>query len=162
MKLEDGAWIDLLHFFELAKWAMNFNETVEECIGVPWGGEFVAFFAGWANEWGQALRLDSSGHPFGGNEDMGSNMAGADFADEYMDKNKSLADNVVDYLKEQHGNIVEPPRTGSSKPKASGPSASVARASEDVNTTSSPSKKVSGENKQDAGTSSPSKAISGD
>ena len=49
----------------------------------------------------------STGSPLGGNEDLRSNAAGADFGDEALDGNgKPLGDQVVEYLERAYGPIM--------------------------------------------------------
>jgi len=92
----DGTTIDVLHFAATAdygQWAF--------------GGEVTGNVLGWFNELGQAIRGDESGHPFGGNEDLASNAAGADFGDEYLNDKKSLSDQILEYFDKNYGGITD-------------------------------------------------------
>ena len=53
----------------------------------------------------QTVQRKPSGHPFGGNEDLSSNSDGADYGDESVDDDKKLEDDVVEYLKGEHGEV---------------------------------------------------------
>lgn len=93
----DGTTIDLYHFAAAADY------------GQWWfGGEVIGNLLGWINEISQAIRCDPSGRPFGGNEDLASNAAGADFGDEYLENGpKSLTDQILDYLEKIHGGVTD-------------------------------------------------------
>ena len=79
---------------------------------------------GWFNEVGQQLRLQESGAPFGGNEDLASNAAGADFGDEYLDKKRSLSDNIINYFNKKYGGITKDVPKYESKSKGTDSSSS--------------------------------------
>jgi hypothetical protein len=92
----DGTTIDLLHFAAAADYGQWY-----------FGGEVVGNALGWINECSQSVRRDSSGAPFGGNEDVISNAAGADFADEYLSNEGHLANQIIDYFEKTHEGVTD-------------------------------------------------------
>ena len=95
LHFEDGATVDLRHFFAAADLANT------------WIREGLANLLGWMVEWRQWAEGMESGKPFGGNEDLQSNRDGADFGDDYLsnDRTRSLGQQVVEYLEGKHGAI---------------------------------------------------------
>lgn len=92
---EDGTMIDMRHFLYATKLADDFGEVLTNV-----GGWVYEVFQ-WAND-------EPSGQPLGGNEDLASNLNGADFGDEVFDGGSgSLGDQMVDYLEGEHGDIVD-------------------------------------------------------
>ena len=92
LNFEDGTRVDLRHFFVAAETAVDSHSEV------------VANILGWFWETGQSLNANSSGKPFGGNEDLRSNSAGADFGDDYITAyGGTLGEQMMDYLESQHG-----------------------------------------------------------
>ena len=91
--------IDLMHFFAAAR-----------VSGLA--GHEITNVLGWGLEIKQALEGKSGGHPFGGNEDLRSNAAGAEFGWYYIDDEKDFEDNVVDYLEARYGS---PPQSSKSE-----------------------------------------------
>ncbi len=109
--VEGHGWLDLLHFFAAAKIALTWGDT-------------VAQVGGWFVEVKQFLLRDKSGHPFGGNEDLFSNKAGGHFGDDLDDDGTGLLeDEVIKYIEENYGKIVDPPKIGKKKEKSAGSSA---------------------------------------
>ena len=92
----DGTTIDLLHFAASADYGQWY-----------FGGEVTGNVLGWFNEVSQQIKFDESGAPFGGNEDLTSNAAGADYGDEYLNNKGSLADNIIDYFNKKYGGITK-------------------------------------------------------
>jgi hypothetical protein len=95
---EDGTMLDLEHFFAAA----------ETSLAIGWKG---AMALGWGLEVAQAIEesvtdsTNDSGHPFGGNEDLHSNWAGAVYGWAVQSGNSSSGD-VVDVLENLgHGAI---------------------------------------------------------
>ena len=92
LHLEDGTKIDLQHFLAAVGWERRL-------------GEAGTNIAGWLYEVMQAATGNESGHPLGGNEDLASNAAGADFGNEHLDPNSSssLPEQILEYLEARHG-----------------------------------------------------------
>ena len=92
LNFADGTRIDLRHFVVAAETAVDaHSEVVANLFG--WGWELLQWKDG-----------NSSGRPFGGNEDLRSNSAGADFGDDYISATGgTLGEQMMDYLEGQHG-----------------------------------------------------------
>jgi hypothetical protein len=94
----DGTLIDLKHFLTAAGIAQWFNKEFFT------GGEVASNCAMWVCEcaqwtWEKTFGKGDSGAPFGGNEDLTSNAAGADFGDEHLSDIGSLGQQIAQYLK---------------------------------------------------------------
>jgi hypothetical protein len=112
--VEGEGWIDMLHFFAAAE------------IGKMWG-DTIAQILGWANEVNQVIKLDPSGHPFGGNEDLASNKAGANYGDDGID-DRNLEVTIIDWIEKNVGKISEkPPSVGSNSEPSAGSAKSAAQ-----------------------------------
>lgn len=96
LHFEDGTIIDLKHFMAAADTALVFGEVLANVLG--WMKEVQQ----WAND-------EPSGHPFGGNEDLRSNLDGADFGDEHVsdDSDQNVGEQITDYLESEHGEITQ-------------------------------------------------------
>ena len=94
LNFEDGTRIDFRHFLVAAETAVDaHSEVVSNIFG--WGWELLQWKDG-----------NSSGRPFGGNEDLKSNYAGADFGDDYISASgDTLGEQILDYLESQHGKL---------------------------------------------------------
>ena len=94
LHFQDGAIIDLKHFMAASDVALTL-------------GEVLANVLGWMKEVDQWLDRNPSGHPLGGNEDLRSNLDGADFGDEHLsdESGAPLGEQILDYLEGEHGPI---------------------------------------------------------
>jgi hypothetical protein len=98
IQMEDGKWIDMQHFSAAAELA-------------HYVGPINAIIGGWLVEVRQWAGGHASGKPFGGNEDLGSNYAGATFWDAYGGSTGSLGNRVANHLERSHGRISDNPDT---------------------------------------------------
>lgn len=71
----DGTLVDLKHF----RASMLVSQAAGLALGRAWRGIAAANLAGWAVEWWQVAEGHVGGQPFGGNEDLRSNLAGSFF-----------------------------------------------------------------------------------
>ncbi len=94
LHLRDGAIIDLKHFMAASDVALTLGEVLANALG-------------WLKEIDQWMDNEPSGHPLGGNEDLRSNLDGADFGDEYLsdDSGVPLGEQILDYLEGEHGPV---------------------------------------------------------
>ena len=94
LHFQDGAIIDLKHFMAASDVALTLGEVLANALG-------------WLKEMDQWMDNDPSGHPLGGNEDLRSNLDGADFGDEVLSDSSDipLGEQVLTYLEGEHGSV---------------------------------------------------------
>lgn len=92
LHFQDGTLIDLKHFMAASDVALTLGEVCTNILG-------------WMKEIDQWMGDEPSGHPLGGNEDLRSNLDGADFGDEHLsdDSGVPLGEQILDYLEAEHG-----------------------------------------------------------
>jgi RHS repeat-associated protein len=105
---KSGQMIDLLHFFSAGE------QTVYHA---NWYAQTMGWFMEVAQGVTGPFTNNTSGHPFGGNEDLESNSAGANFAswmEEVLPNNRpayqiNMSDYLIQYIEQTYGKIVPPP-----------------------------------------------------